>query len=435
MKFILGYLVLVVNCLGGHMFAQSSDAQLIYIHCGNLIDTEKGTSVGQKTIVVTGEYITDIMDGLKNPPAGAQLIDLSKWTVMPGFIDLHVHIESESNSMSYLEKYTLNEADRAFLAQMFGQRTLQAGFTSVRDLGGTGVNVAYRNAINEGIAIGPRVFTAEKSIATTGGHADPTNGSSRLFMGDPGPDAGVVNSPEEGRKAVRQRYKNGADCIKVTATGGVLSVAASGLNPQFMQDELEAIVQTARDYGFHVAAHAHGAEGMKRAVLAGVRTIEHGTYMNDEIIKLMKERGTFYVPTISAGRFVADKARVAGFYPKMVALKASQIGPQIQETFTKAYKAGVRIAFGTDSGVSLHGDNANEFLLMVESGMPAIEAIQSATITAAEVLDMSDKLGSIAKGKYADIIATEGNPIHDIQSVKRVKFVMKNGVVYKSGGE
>lgn len=425
---------LLVALLSTWISAQDSDSQSIYIHCGNLIDTEKGTSVGQKTIVVTGEYISDILNGLVKPPVGAQLIDLSQLTVMPGFIDLHVHIESESNPKSYLEKYTLNEADRAFLAQMFGQRTLQAGFTTVRDLGGTGVNVAYRNAINEGIAIGPRVFTAEKSIATTGGHADPTNGGSRLFIGDPGPDAGVINSPEEGRKAVRQRYKNGADCIKVTATGGVLSVASSGLNPQFMQDELEAIIETANDYGFHVAAHAHGAEGMKRAVLAGVRTIEHGTYMNDEIMKLMKEKGTYYVPTISAGRFVADKARVAGFYPRMVALKASQIGPQIQETFTKAYKAGVRIAFGTDSGVSLHGDNANEFLLMVEAGMPASEAIQSATVTAAKVLDMSDKLGSITKGKYADIIATEGNPIQDIQAVKRVKFVMKNGVVYKSGG-
>jgi imidazolonepropionase-like amidohydrolase len=410
-------------------FINAQDTTMIFIHCGQLLDTEQGRSVGAKTVVVRGDRIIDVIDGLTKPNKGAQLIDLSKYTVMPGFIDLHVHIESESNPKSYLEKYTLNEADRAYLAQHFGMKTLHAGFTTVRDLGGTGVNVAYRNAVNEGLVIGPRVFTAEKSIATTGGHADPTNGSSRLFIGDPGPEMGVINSPEEARKAVRQRYKNGADLIKVTATGGVLSVAASGLNPQFMQDELDAIVATARDYGFHVAAHAHGKEGMKRAILAGVTTVEHGTFMDEEIMQLMKDKGTYYVPTISAGRFVASRARIAGFYPKMVALKASEIGPRIQNTFAQAYKAGVKIAFGTDSGVSLHGDNADEFIFMTEAGMPPVEAIRSATMTAAEVLGKADELGSIRTGKLADIIATEGNPYQDIQAVKKISFVMKGGAV------
>jgi imidazolonepropionase-like amidohydrolase len=411
------------------VFTGAQEISNTYIHCGSLLDTERGVTLGKTTIVVQGDRIKELINGHAIPNAGTQLVDLSKYTVMPGFIDLHVHIESESNPRSYLEKYTLNDADRAFLAQHFGLKTLKAGFTTVRDLGGTGVNVAYRNAVNEGLVKGPRVYTAEKSIATTGGHADPTNGSNRLFVGDPGPESGVVNSPEEARKAVRQRYKNGADLIKVTATGGVLSVAASGLNPQFMQDELDAVIQTANDYGFHVAAHAHGKEGMKRAILAGVKTIEHGTYMDDEIMALMIEKGTYYVPTVSAGKFVAEKARIAGFYPRMVALKAAEIGPQIQNTFAKAYKAGVKIAFGTDSGVSLHGDNAAEFIFMVEAGMPAIEAVRSATLTAAEVLGKSNDLGSIKPGKFADIIATDGNPYQQIEAVKKVVFVMKGGEV------
>jgi imidazolonepropionase-like amidohydrolase len=419
--------VLFHFCLS--MIANAQEISTTYIHCGSLLDTESGVSMGRTTIIVQGDRIKELINGHAKPVSGAKLIDLSKYTVMPGFIDLHVHIESESNPRSYLEKYTLNEADRAYLAQHFGLKTLKAGFTTVRDLGGTGVNVAYRNAVNDGLVKGPRVFTAEKSIATTGGHADPTNGSNRLFVGDPGPESGVVNSPEEARKAVRQRYKNGADLIKVTATGGVLSVAASGLNPQFMQDELDAIIQTANDYGFHVAAHAHGKEGMRRAIFAGVTTIEHGTYMDEEIMALMIEKGTYYVPTVSAGNFVAEKARIAGFYPRMVALKAAEIGPQIQNTFAKAYKAGVKIAFGTDSGVSLHGDNATEFILMVQAGMPAVEAIRSATMTAAEVLGKSADLGSIKPGKFADIIATDGNPYQQIEAVKKVAFVMKGGEV------
>jgi imidazolonepropionase-like amidohydrolase len=425
------FLVILLGCFSPILHAQSENS-LIYIHCGSLIDTESGKKLGNSTIIVQSDSILNLQSGWAKVPKEAKFIDLSKMTVLPGLIDLHVHIESESNPKSYLEKYTLNESDLAYLAHHHGQKTLLAGFTTVRDLGGTGVNVAYRNAIQNGIVDGPRIFTAEKSIATTGGHADPTNGSNKLFIGDPGPEHGVINSPEEARKAVRQRYKNGADLIKITATGGVLSVAASGLNPQFMQDEVEAIVQTARDYGFHVAAHAHGTEGMRRAVLAGVTTIEHGTFMDDEVIRLMKEKGTYYVPTISAGKFVASKARIAGFYPRMVALKAEMIGPQIQNTFAKAYKAGVKIAFGTDSGVSYHGDNADEFIYMVAAGMPAIEAIQSATIVAAEVLGQKEKLGSIAPGKFADIIAVKDDPTSNVSTLKEVLFVMKGGKIYKS---
>jgi imidazolonepropionase-like amidohydrolase len=230
---------------------------------------------------------------------------------------------------------------------------------------------------------------------------------------------------------VRQRYKDGADFIKITATGGVLSLASSGQNPQFTMDELEAVIQTATDYGMHVAAHTHGAEGMRRAVLAGVHTIEHGTFMTEDIMELMKDRGTYYVPTISAGKFVAEKSQEDGYFPAIVRPKAASVGPQIQATFAKAYEAGVTIAFGTDAGVSPHGENALEFVYMVEAGMPPMEAIRSATMTTAELLGVQDELGSIAAGKLADIIAVAGDPLDDVAALQRVTFVMKEGVVYK----
>jgi imidazolonepropionase-like amidohydrolase len=250
-------------------------------------------------------------------------------------------------------------------------------------------------------------------------------------MGDPGPKEGVVNSVEDARKAVRQRYKDGADWIKITSTGGVLSVAKSGQNPQFTDEELLAIVETARDYGMRVAAHAHGTEGMKRAVIAGVASIEHGTFMDDEVMQLMKENGTWYVPTILAGKWVAEKSKIDGFFPELVRPKAATIGPIIQDTFARAYKAGVPIVFGTDSGVSAHGDNAQEFALMVEGGMPPMEAIQSATSVAAEFLGIFDTHGSIEADKMADIVAVPGNPLDDIRAMERVSFVMRGGKVYK----
>jgi imidazolonepropionase-like amidohydrolase len=275
----------------------------------------------------------------------------------------------------------------------------------VRDLGGTGVNIALRNAINKGTVKGPRIFTAGKSIATTGGHADPTNGYRKDIMGDPGPNEGVVNGADDCYKAVRQRYKDGSDLIKITASGGVLSVAKSGENPQFTEEEIKAIVAAAKDYGFKVAAHCHGAEAMKRAVLAGVNSVEHGTYMTEEIMGLMKQKGVYLVPTITAGRSVADSAKKPGYYPDIVTPKALAVGSKIQGTFAKAYKAGVPIAFGTDAGVYMHGKNWMEFVYMTEAGMPAMEAIQSATIKSADLIGIGDILGTIEKDKFADIIA------------------------------
>jgi imidazolonepropionase-like amidohydrolase len=303
----------------------------------------------------------------------------------------------------------------------------------VRDLGTShGLAQSLRRAVEQGLVPGPRIFTAGKSIATTGGHADSSNGTNREFARDPGPDEGVVNSVDEAWQAVRARYQEGADLIKITATGGVLSQAASGENPQFRAAEIEAIVAAARDYGYKVAAHAHGAEGMKRAVLAGVDSIEHGTFMTDEVMRLMKRQGTWYVPTIAAGLFVGEKAQEPGYFSDLVRPKAAAIGPQIQDTFARAYAAGVKIAFGTDTGVSPHGDNWKEFGFMIDAGMPAMEAIQSATRSAAELLGQFDRFGSIEPGKLADIVAVPGDPLLDPAEFGRVHFVMKAGRVYKS---
>jgi len=385
------------------------------------------------TIVVKGNKITEVLKGYQAPAVtGVRVVDLKNATVMPGLMDAHVHISSETSKNRYTEGFVLNEEDFAFRSVGYAERTLMAGFTTVRDLGGN-IALSLRNAINGGYVKGPRIIAAGKIISTTGGHGDPSNGVNRTLMGDPAAREGVVNSPDEARKAVRQRYKEGSDLIKITATGGVLSNAKDGAGAHFTEDEIKAVVQTAKDYGFKVAAHAHGAEGMKRAIKAGVTSIEHGTYMDDEIIRLMKQNGTYYVPTITAGKSVADSAKIPGYFPPLVAPKAIETGPRIQSTFSKAYKAGVKIAFGTDAGVFAHGMNYKEFEYMVEAGMPPMEAIKTATMATADLLGLSDKLGSIEKGKLADIIAVNGNPIQDITTMKNVVFVMKEGSIYKNG--
>lgn len=406
--------------------------QTTYLHCGKLIDTKNGKVLTNKTILVSGKKIVSIEDGFVAPKTAEDVvIDLKNKTVMPGLTDMHVHLEFQTNPQAYIEEYTLNDADVAFNSLNYAEATLMAGFTTVRDLGGSGVNVSLRNAINQGKVKGPRIFTAEKALATTGGHADPTNGAKKELMGDPGPKEGVVNSVDDAKKAVRQRYKNGADLIKITATGGVLSVAKSGQNPQFTVEEIKAICDTAKDYGFHVAAHAHGDEGMQRAILGGVKTIEHGTLMSDETMDLMKKYDTYLVPTITAGRTVADNAKIAGYYPDIIVPKALEIGPKIQSTFGRAYKKGVGILFGTDAGVFFHGENGREFAYMVEAGMPAIKTIQSATITPAIILNMEKEIGQINPGFFADIIATNDDPTEKIKTMEQVVFVMKEGKIYK----
>jgi imidazolonepropionase-like amidohydrolase len=414
----------------GLLAAAPALAETIALQCGDVFESKSARLVGEHTIVTSDGRISQMLPGRVAVP-GARVVDLAGHTCMPGWIDLHVHLASESNPRAYEERFRLDDVDFAFRAVGYAEKTLRAGFTTVRDLGGE-VTLKLRDAINAGLVKGPRIYAAGKSIATTGGHADPTNGmNSQLsfVLGPPGPTQGVINGPDEARQAVRQRYKDGSDVIKITATGGVLSYAKSADAPQFQPDEIRAIVETARDYGYTVAAHAHGKEGMKRAIEGGVTSIEHGTFMDDEIMALMKQHGTWYVPTITAGRFVAEKARVPGYLPDIVRPKAERIGAQIQDTFAKAYRAGVKIAFGTDMGVAPHGDNAVEFGYMVEGGMPPAQALQAATYNAAQVLAVND-IGQLEPGFRADVVAVAGNPLADIELTRKVAFVMKDGVVY-----
>ena len=406
-------------------------AQKTYLWRGTLIDGISNEPKKNMTIIVEKDKITGIENGFSQPGTNDKTIDLKNKTVTPGWIDMHVHLEQETKKGNVVDRFILNPADVAFESIKYANVTLMAGFTTVRDLGGGGVNVSLRNAINKGWITGPRIYTAGKSIATTGGHADPTNGYRKDLMGDPGPKEGVINGPEEAFHAVRQRYKDGSDLIKITATGGVLSQAKDGANAQFTEEEIKAIVTAAKDYGFKVAAHAHGAEGIKRAIRGGVSSIEHGTFMDDEGMKLMKQYGTWYVPTITAGKSTADSAKIPGYYTEIVTPKALATGPQIQKTFAKAYKEGVKIAFGTDAGVFKHGLNWLEFGYMIEAGMKPMDAIKSATIGAAELLGEKDKLGSIEANKLADVVAVDGDPLKDAKAFGKVVFVMKSGVVYK----
>ncbi len=424
---------LVACCLLVSTSAFADTATLL--RCGHLIDPVAGRDIGAHTVVIENGRISRVEKGLEFAQAGAAEIALPEHTCLPGLTDMHVHLSGEQSRDSYSEGFRLNPADYALRAALYAERTLLAGFTSVRDLGAAdGVAISLRNAINGGFTKGPRIYAAGKAIGTTGGHADPTNGISNELMhslGYPEPEDGVVDSVDEARKAVRMRYKEGADLIKITATGGVLSYAKSADNPQFTVEEIRSIVETARDYGFHVAAHAHGAEGIKRAVLGGVTTIEHGTFINAEIVELMKQRGTYLVPTISAGVYVSEKAKIDGWFPEIIRPKAAKVGSQIQAAFARAQKAGVPYAFGTDSGVSAHGDNAREFELMVEAGVTPIDAIRAATTTPAKILGVQADSGRVAVGQFADIIAVAGDPLTDISVMRDVRFVMKNGVVYK----
>ena len=417
MKYFIPLLLISLNAFS---------AQVIYT--SKYIDVVNGNVLNDYSITIDNGKIISIEKGFIKTTNN--IIDLRGLVLMPGLMDMHVHFGQEYQSKAE-RPIKVERETQAILATAHAATTLKAGFTTVRQVGDSGfVSISLRDAIASGHVIGPRIFTAGKSIATTGGHADPTNGKAIDDYDYPTPEQGVINGPYESYTAVRQRYKDGADGIKLTVTGGVLSVAKSGDNPQFTEEEIEAVVNAAKDYGMWVAVHAHGAEGMKRAVLAGVNSVEHGTFMTEEVMDLMIERGTYYVPTISAGEFVADKAKIDNYFPEIVRPKAASVGPQIGSTFGKAYKRGVKIAFGTDVGVQAHGTNWKEFVYMVKYGMDPMSAIQSATVETAKLLGEFDSIGSISVGKIADIIAVSGNPIKNIKNMENVVFVMKDGEVF-----
>ena len=415
-------------------FSLATQAADTVIHAGKLVDVVRGTVREQVSIVVHDNRIAAIEAGFTPPSPGQQLIDLSDRTVLPGMIDAHVHLTEENPAGAPAEKFTLGPADVALRASSYAERTLLAGFTTVRDLGESepGVAAALKNAVRHGYVRGPRIYSAGQAIVTTGGYGDPTRGTRRGLLPPAGPDVGVINGADEARMVVRLRYKEGAEVIKLRISGGLLSPRQSLETVQFTDEELSAIVTTAHEYGMSVTVHAHGTAGIKHALRAGVDSIEHGTFADDEAIRMMKERGVFLIPTISVGKYLQQTLESGGQYPGVTLAMARAVGPLAQQAFAKAYKAGVKIAFGTDAGVFPHGQNAMEFRYMVEAGMPPMAAIQSATVQAARLLKADTELGAIERGFLADIVAVRGDPTKDVAALAAVTFVMKDGIVYKN---
>ena len=399
----------------------------ITIKAGRLIDTKTGAVTNNSFILIEGDKITAVGPDVK-VPAEVEVIDLKDKTVAPGLIDCHTHMTFQPGNY-YEDIFRKSPIDVAVITHVYARRTLEAGFTTVRDVGaGEFIDVALRNAINRGDVVGPRMQVATLTVGATGGHGD-TNGFSPYLKF--GGFSGLADGVDEIRKLIRLEVKYGADLIKMLATAGVLSEEESVGAPQFSQEEMNVIVEEAKMWGKRVAAHAHGAEGIKRAVRAGVTSIEHGSLIDDEGVKMMKECGTYLVADIYNDDYILAEFAKLG-YPEKIIEKERMVGRTQRENFQKAAKAGVKLAFGTDAGVYPHGWNAKQFAHMVKWGLTPMQAIQTATINAADLLGWNDKVGVIAPGAFADIIAVDGDPLKDVTELERVKFVMKGGVVYKA---
>lgn len=422
--------ILLFVVLSAVLFVSArAQSAVTVIKAGKLIDTETGKVLTNQMILIENDLIKAVGANLAIP-AGAQVIDLSNATVLPGLIDMHVHLQGEPDGRFNNAQKTF--VDTAVVSHIFARRTLEAGFTTVRDLGSVGfVSLAMKNAINEGKIPGPRMVVATYYIGATGSPADMERGSVWTRSQMPPEMTGVADGADEIRKKVRYLVKNGADVIKFGASSGVLSGETVVGVPKYSQEEMNALVDEARNLGVKVAAHAHGTEAIKMAVRAGVASIEHGSLIDDEGIRMMKERGTYLVADIYVSDYILSEYAKLGA-PALILEKEKVVGARQRENFKKAFLAGVKIAFGTDAGVYPHGFNARQFSKMTEWGMSPMQAIQAATVSAADLLGRGDRLGSIAVGKYADIIAVAENPLDKISVLENVQFVMKGGAVYKN---
>ena len=404
-----------------------------YVLAGTLLAKPGEDPLTKQTIAIEKGRVVSVASGFGAPKPGDELIDLSDQFVLPGLVDCHVHLTAEFGPQHKMETVEESPAAIALHAARHARATLEAGFTTVRDLGDMGGSddaiFALRNAVAKGYVPGPRIFAAGSIISPTGGHgmACGYREDINLLLDS----SGRADGADGCRAAVRRQVARGADFIKFVATGGVLTDTATGTGQQFFDDEYDAIIATAKMMGRRTTAHAHGADGMKAALRAGVDAIEHGTFMDEEATQMMLERGAVYVPTTLAGVTVAEHAKTGDFMPPAIRRKALEVGPKIIETLARSYKAGVAIAFGTDTGVSPHGENAKEFALMVKAGMSPMEAIKAATVSAAAHIGHADALGSIEPGKAADIIAVDRDPLADIGALMHVAFVMKAGAVFK----
>ena len=411
----------------------SADGATTFLEVGRLLaDPATGVVQRDKTLVIRGNQVVEMRDGFVGDASQGRVVDLRQAFVLPGLIDSHVHLTSQQNPNGRLEEVTLSNADQAMAGARYARRTLMAGFTTVADLGATNEAIfALRNAVRQGDVPGPRILASGSSVSIHGGHGD-VNGYREDVMHLLSSES-ICSGPEDCMRAVRTQVRAGADIIKITATGGVLSNTAAGLAQQFSDPELSAIVDSAHRMGRQVTAHAHGVDGINAFLRAGGDSIEHGTYLDDDSIRLFKQRGAWLVPTLLAGDFVA---RVASgpdnFFTPAQTAKALEAGPKMLDMARRAHAGGVKIAFGTDSGVSAHGDNAQEFALLVRAGLTPLEAVQAATIGAAEHLRIASEAGRIAPGMPADIVAVAGDPLTDVTELERMRFVMKGGVVYRA---